>query len=338
MEKQEIIIKTDSAVAETTPKNNKKIGADRQKKILEHLQVWEYSTTKLLAKVLNFEYINCYRNVESLKKKALVHSEKFLATNSNYLFFLTEFGLAKLLGISQDKIKNTENQILQTRLKNDLENAQMVEMTATTIDKTNQILIKHNLYLQYFFYEIKKRLIAQNIKITRMQNERQLVAQERFDRKNLAKQAKLELVIAKKNDENNKEKIKELEQKLKEAEHSYKTLKGKYSDILITALSDGKPIKIAIELEMTLKKDRELDHLFHHYNEKFKSNEIQKVIICSPISLHPYISYFKNTTLFPIHKFSGKSNRYEIVDGFDISEENRAKFEFTKVDIDDSII
>jgi DNA-binding MarR family transcriptional regulator len=337
MENKEIALKTNANLIAQTPKNNKQIGAERQKKILEHLQIWEYSTVKLLAKVLNFDYINCYRNVASLEKKAFVHSEKFLATNSNYLLFLTEFGLAKLLGIAQENIDNSTSDILQKRLKNDLENAQMVEMTATEINKTNQILIKHNLYLQYFYHEIKQTLLQNGVKITQMQNERQLVAQERFDRKNLAKQAKLELVLAKKQN-SNPQQIKQLEEKLKEAEHSYKTLKGKYSDILITAFHDGKPIKIAMELEMTLKKDRELDHLFHHYNQKLNSGELAKVIICSPMSLNPYISYFEKTTFFPIHKFSGKSNRYEIVDGFEISPETRAKFEFRKVDIDDSII
>jgi hypothetical protein len=178
-----------------------------------------------------------------------------------------------------------------------------------------------------------------------MLNERQLIAKTRFDRKNIAKQAQLDLIVAKKQNQP-QETIKKLEAIAREKENDYRTLKGKHSDIIITALENNKLIRIAVELEMTLKKDRELDHMFYYYNQKLQppttnekqNQQLHSVIICSPMSLNPYIRYFEQSERFAVHKYNGKSNRYEIVDFFTIDEETRKKISFRKVNVDDSII
>ena len=316
---------------------DKKTGLERQKKIMAHLHTWEYSTIKLLSKILNIDYKVCHRNVKSLIKKGFAQEEKYLKINSNYLIMLTDVGLAKLLGDSQIVIDNTDNETRQKRLQKELERNQLLEMTATSLDKTNISLIKHNLYLQYFYHEIKQTLISNGVKITGMQNERQLIAQVRFDRKNISKQAQLDLILARKQGKPT-EILKQLEAIAREKENDYKTIKGKHSDIVITALENNKLIKIAVELEMSLKKDRELDHMFYHYKHKLESNELAQVIICSPMSLNPYIRYFEQAERFAVHKYNGKSNRYEIVDSFEIDDETRQKFTFRKVNVDDSII
>jgi DNA-binding MarR family transcriptional regulator len=316
---------------------DKKIGLERQKKIMAHLHTWEYSTIKLLARILDIDYKVCHRNVKSLIKKGFAQEEKYLKVNSNYLIMLTDVGLAKLLGDSQTIIDNTNNETRQKILQKQLEQNQLLEMTATSLDKTNISLIKHNLYLQYFYHEIKQTLINNGVRITGMQNERQLIAQVRFDRKNISKQAQLDVIVARKHGKLS-EIIKQLEAIAREKENEYRTIKGKHSDIVITALENNKPIKIAVELEITLKKDRELDHMFYHYKQKLESNELAQVIICSPMSLNPYIRYFEQSERFAIHKYNGKSNRYEIIDSFEISDETRQKFTFKKVNVDDSII
>jgi hypothetical protein len=56
------------------------------------------------------------------------------------------------------------------------------------------------------------------------------------------------------------------------------------------------------------------------------------------MSLNPYIRYFEQAERFAVHKYNGKSNRYEIVDSFEINDETRQKFIFKKVNVDDSII
>ena len=324
---------------------DKKIGLERQKKIMAHLHTWEYSTIKLLSKILNIDYKVCHRNVKSLIKKGFTQEEKYLKINSNYLIMLTDVGLVKLLGDSQIEIDNESNETKKQRLQNQLERNQLLEITATSIDKTNVSLIKHNLYLQYFHHEIKLSLITNGVKITGMLNERQLIAKTRFDRKNISKQAQLDLIVARKQNKT-QETIKQLEAIAREKENDYRTLKGKHSDIIITALENNKPIRIAVELEMTLKKDRELDHMFYYYNQKLqtqtdkeKQNQhLHSVIICSPMSLNPYIRYFEQSERFAVHKYNGKSNRYEIVDFFTIDEETRKKISFRKVNVDDSII
>ena len=324
---------------------DKKIGLERQKKIMAHLHTWEYSTIKLLSKILNIDYKVCHRNVKSLIKKGFTQEEKYLKINSNYLIMLTDVGLVKLLGDSQIEIDNESNETKKQRLQNQLERNQLLEITATSIDKTNVSLIKHNLYLQYFHHEIKLSLITNGVKITGMLNERQLIAKTRFDRKNISKQAQLDLIVARKQNKT-QETIKQLEAIAREKENDYRTLKGKHSDIIITALENNKPIRIAVELEMTLKKDRELDHMFYYYNQKLqtqtdkeKQNQhLHSVIICSPMSLNPYIRYFEQSERFAVHKYNGKSNRYEIVDFFTIDEETRKKISFRKVTVDDSII
>lgn len=65
----------------------KQIGQNRQKKIMEHLQTWEYSTTKLLAKILNLGYTQIYRNVQNLIKKGFVQEEKYLKINFKFSWF-----------------------------------------------------------------------------------------------------------------------------------------------------------------------------------------------------------------------------------------------------------
>ena len=324
---------------------DKKTGLERQKKIMAHLHTWEYSTIKLLSKILNIDYKVCHRNVKSLIKKGFAQEEKYLKINSNYLIMLTDMGLAKLLGDTQIEIDNESNETKKQRLQNQLERNQLLEITATSIDKTNVSLIKHNLYLQYFHHEIKLSLITNGVKITGMLNERQLIAKTRFDRKNIAKQAQLDLIVAKKQNQP-QETIKKLEAIAREKENDYRTLKGKHSDIIITALENNKLIRIAVELEMTLKKDRELDHMFYYYNQKLQppttnekqNQQLHSVIICSPMSLNPYIRYFEQAERFAVHKYNGKSNRYEIVDSFEIDEETRQKFTFKKVNVNDSII
>ena len=324
---------------------DKKTGLERQKKIMAHLHTWEYSTIKLLSKILNIDYKVCHRNVKSLIKKGFAQEEKYLKINSNYLIMLTDMGLAKLLGDTQIEIDNESNETKKQRLQNQLERNQLLEITATSIDKTNVSLIKHNLYLQYFHHEIKLSLINNGVKITGMLNERQLIAKTRFDRKNISKQAQLDLIVAKKQNKP-QETIKQLEAIAREKENDYRTLKGKHSDIIITALENNKPIRIAVELEMTLKKDRELDHMFYYYNQKLQppttnekqNQQLHSVIICSPMSLNPYIRYFEQSERFAVHKYNGKSNRYEIVDFFTIDEETRKKISFRKVNVDDSII
>jgi hypothetical protein len=316
---------------------DKKIGLERQKKIMNHLQTWEYSTIKLLSKILNIEYKVCHRNVKSLIKKGFVQEEKYLKINSNYLIMLTDVGLAKLLGDSQITIDNEKSETVKIRLQNTLERNQIIEMTATNLDKTNISLIKHNLYLQYFYHEIKLNFQKKNYEIFGMQNERQLIANIRFDRKNISKQAQLDLILARKNCAQ-PETIKNLETICKEKENEYKTIKGKHSDILILANDiNKKKIKIAVELELSLKKDRELDHMFYEYKKKIESNELNQIIICSPMSLNPYIRYFANER-FAVHKYNGKSNRYEIIDSFTISKETREKFTFERINVDDSVI
>lgn len=327
---------SNTTVAKIDKSQDKKIGLERQKKIMTHLHTWEYSTIKLLSKILNIDYKVCHRNVKSLIKKGFAQEEKYLKINSNYLIMLTDVGLAKLLGDSQIVIDNTNNETHQQILQKELERNQLLEMTATSLDKTNISLIKHNLYLQYFYHEIKQTLISNGVKITGMQNERQLIAQVRFDRKNISKQAQLDLIVARKQGKPS-ETIKQLEAVAREKENDYRTIKGKHSDILISAFNQ-RNIKIAVELELTLKKDRELDHMFYHYKQKLESNELAQVIICSPMSLNPYIRYFEQAERFPVHKYNGKSNRYEIVDIFEIDEETRQKFTFKKVNVDDSII
>lgn len=322
---------------ESTKKTDKEIGQIRQKLIMEHLQKWEYSTIKLMAKLLGLTYLQTFRNVQNLQKKGFVHEEKFLKTNANYLIFLTDIGLAKILGDAQVSINNEKIEVKQKRLQERLEQNQMMEITATKLDKTNISLIKHNLYLQFFYDIIKKNLQAQGFRIISMQNERELLAQTRFDRKNIAKQAQLDLIIARKTHQS-PDIIRELEAISREKENDYRTSKGKFSDILITVLSEQGLLTIALELEMSLKKDRELDHMFYEYDKLLTSNKINKVIIGSPMSLNPYIRYFNNTERFAIHKYSGKLNRYEIIDMFTMSTENKTKFDFRKVQIDDSII
>lgn len=324
---------------------DKKTGLERQKKIMAHLHTWEYSTIKLLSKILNIDYKVCHRNVKSLIKKGFAQEEKYLKINSNYLIMLTDMGLAKLLGDNQIEIDNESNETKKQRLQNQLERNQLLEITATSIDKTNVSLIKHNLYLQYFHHEIKLSLITNGVKITGMLNERQLIAKTRFDRKNISKQAQLDLIVARKQNKP-QETIKQLEAIAREKENDYRTLKGKHSDIIITALENNKLIRIAVELEMTLKKDRELDHMFYYYNQKLQppttnekqNQQLHSVIICSPMSLNPYIRYFEQSERFAVHKYNGKSNRYEIVDFFTIDEETRKKISFRKVNVDDSII
>ncbi|MBX9806589.1 MAG: hypothetical protein K2X95_02200 [Flavobacteriaceae bacterium] len=316
---------------------DKKLGLDRQKKILIHLHTWEYSTIKLLSKILNISYKVCYRNVHSLIKKGFAQEEKYLKINSNYLIMLTDVGLAKLLGDMQLTIDTASNETRQLMLQKQLERNQLIEMTATSLDKTNTAQIKHNLYLQYFYHEIKQVLIHNGGIINGMQNERQLIAQERFDRKNTAKQAQLDIIVARRQGKSI-EHIKQLEAIAREKENDYRTIKGKYSDIVISAKENNNNIKIAVELEMTMKKDRELDHMFFHYNQKLESGEIARVIICSPMSLNPYVRYFEQSQRFAIHKYNGNSNRYEIVDCFEITPETRQKFTFNKVNVDDSII
>jgi hypothetical protein len=191
--------------------------------------------------------------------------------------------------------------------------------------------------LQYFYHEIKHTLIGNGVVINGMQNERQLIAQTRFDRKNIAKQAQLDLIVARKQGKPS-ETLKQLEAIAREKENDYRTIKGKHSDIVISAKENNKSIRIAVELEMTMKKDRELDHMFYHYKQKLESGELARVIICSPMSLNPYIRYFEQSERFAVHKYNGKSNRYEIVDSFEIAPETRQKFTFKKVNVDDSII
>jgi DNA-binding MarR family transcriptional regulator len=331
-------VKNHQLVAKIDKTQDKKIGLERQKKIMNHLHTWEYSTIKLLSKILNIDYKICHRNVKSLIKKGFAQEEKYLKINSNYLIMLTDIGLAKLLGDSQVEIDNETNEVKQKRLQLQLERNQLLEMTATSLDKTNVSLIKHNLYLQYFYHEIKLTLINNGVRITGMQNERQLIAQVRFDRKNISKQAQLDVIVARKRG-NSAEEIKQLEAIAREKENDYRTIKGKHSDIVISAINEqNQAIRIAVELEMSLKKDRELDHMFYHYNQKFQNNELAQVIICSPMSLNPYIRYFEQSERFAVHKYNGKSNRYEIVDSFEIPEQIRKKFTFEKVNVDDSII
>jgi DNA-binding MarR family transcriptional regulator len=331
-------VKNHQLVAKIDKTQDKKIGLERQKKIMNHLHTWEYSTIKLLSKILNIDYKICHRNVKSLIKKGFAQEEKYLKINSNYLIMLTDIGLAKLLGDSQVEIDNETNEVKQKRLQLQLERNQLLEMTATSLDKTNVSLIKHNLYLQYFYHEIKLTLINNGVRITGMQNERQLIAQVRFDRKNISKQAQLDVIVARKRG-NSAEEIKQLEAIAREKENDYRTIKGKHSDIVISAINEqNQAIRIAVELEMSLKKDRELDHMFYHYNQKFQNNELAQVIICSPMSLNPYIRYFEQSERFAVHKYNGKSNRYEIVDSFEIPEQIRKKFTFKKVNVDDSII
>ena len=331
-------VKNHQLVAKIDKTQDKKIGLERQKKIMNHLHTWEYSTIKLLSKILNIDYKICHRNVKSLIKKGFAQEEKYLKINSNYLIMLTDIGLAKLLGDSQVEIDNETNEVKQKRLQLQLERNQLLEMTATSLDKTNVSLIKHNLYLQYFYHEIKLTLINNGVRITGMQNERQLIAQVRFDRKNISKQAQLDVIVARKRG-NSAEEIKQLEAIAREKENDYRTIKGKHSDIVISAINEqNQAIRIAVELEMSLKKDRELDHMFYHYNQKFQNNELAQVIICSPMSLNPYIRYFEQSERFAVHKYNGKSNRYEIVDSFEIPEQIRKKFTFKRVDVDDSII
>jgi DNA-binding MarR family transcriptional regulator len=331
-------VKNHQLVAKIDKTQDKKIGLERQKKIMNHLHTWEYSTIKLLSKILNIDYKICNRNVKSLIKKGFAQEEKYLKINSNYLIMLTDIGLAKLLGDSQVEIDNETNEVKQKRLQLQLERNQLLEMTATSLDKTNVSLIKHNLYLQYFYHEIKLTLINNGVRITGMQNERQLIAQVRFDRKNISKQAQLDVIVARKRG-NSAEEIKQLEAIAREKENDYRTIKGKHSDIVISAINEqNQAIRIAVELEMSLKKDRELDHMFYHYNQKFQNNELAQVIICSPMSLNPYIRYFEQSERFAVHKYNGKSNRYEIVDSFEIPEQIRKKFTFKKVNVDDSII
>ena len=331
-------VKNHQLVAKIDKTQDKKIGLERQKKIMNHLHTWEYSTIKLLSKILNIDYKICHRNVKSLIKKGFAQEEKYLKINSNYLIMLTDIGLAKLLGDSQVEIDNETNEVKQKRLQLQLERNQLLEMTATSLDKTNVSLIKHNLYLQYFYHEIKLTLINNGVRITGMQNERQLIAQVRFDRKNISKQAQLDVIVARKRG-NSAEEIKQPEATAREKENDYRTIKGKHSDIVISAINEqNQAIRIAVELEMSLKKDRELDHMFYHYNQKFQNNELAQVIICSPMSLNPYIRYFEQSERFAVHKYNGKSNRYEIVDSFEIPEQIRKKFTFKKVNVDDSII
>ena len=338
--------KNTTALAVKTDKSeDRKKGQERQKRIMNHLHTWEYSTIKLLSRILNIDYKVSHRNVQSLIKKGYAQEEKYLKVNSNYLIMLTDMGLAKLLGDTQIEIDNESNETKKQRLQNQLERNQLLEITATSIDKTNVSLIKHNLYLQYFHHEIKLSLITNGVKITGMLNERQLIAKTRFDRKNIAKQAQLDLIVAKKQNQP-QETIKKLEAIAREKENDYRTLKGKHSDIIITALENNKLIRIAVELEMTLKKDRELDHMFYYYNQKLQppttnekqNQQLHSVIICSPMSLNPYIRYFEQSERFAVHKYNGKSNRYEIVDFFTIDEETRKKISFRKVNVDDSII
>lgn len=337
---------TTTLAVKTDKSEDRKKGQERQKRIMNHLHTWEYSTIKLLSRILNIDYKVCHRNVQSLIKKGYAQEEKYLKVNSNYLIMLTDMGLAKLLGDTQIEIDNESNETKKLRLQNQLERNQFLEITATSIDKTNVSLIKHNLYLQYFHHEIKLSLINKGVKITGMLNERQLIAKTRFDRKNIAKQAQLDLIVARKRGESN-ESIKQLEAIAREKENDYRTLKGKHSDIIITALENNKLIRIAVELEMTLKKDRELDHMFYYYNQNLQpppttnekqNQQLHSVIICSPMSLNPYIRYFEQAERFAVHKYNGKSNRYEIVDSFEIDEETRQKFTFKKVNVNDSII
>jgi hypothetical protein len=336
---------TTTLAVKTDKSEDRKKGQERQKRIMNHLHTWEYSTIKLLSRILNIDYKVCHRNVQSLIKKGYAQEEKYLKVNSNYLIMLTDMGLAKLLGDTQIEIDNESNETKKQRLQNQLERNQLLEITATSIDKTNVSLIKHNLYLQYFHHKIKLSLITNGVKITGMLNERQLIAKTRFDRKNISKQAQLDLIVARKQNKT-QETIKQLEAIAREKENDYRTLKGKHSDIIITALENNKPIRIAVELEMTLKKDRELDHMFYYYNQKLqtqtdkeKQNQhLHSVIICSPMSLNPYIRYFEQSERFAVHKYNGKSNRYEIVDFFTIDEETRKKISFRKVNVDDSII
>ena len=336
---------TTTLAVKTDKSEDRKKGQERQKRIMNHLHTWEYSTIKLLSRILNIDYKVCHRNVQSLIKKGYAQEEKYLKVNSNYLIMLTDMGLAKLLGDNQIEIDNESNETKKQRLQNQLERNQLLEITATSIDKTNVSLIKHNLYLQYFHHEIKLSLITNGVKITGMLNERQLIAKTRFDRKNIAKQAQLDLIVAKKQNQP-QETIKKLEAIAREKENDYRTLKGKHSDIIITALENNKLIRIAVELEMTLKKDRELDHMFYYYNQKLQppttnekqNQQLHSVIICSPMSLNPYIRYFEQAERFAVHKYNGKSNRYEIVDSFEIDEETRQKFTFKKVNVNDSII
>lgn len=336
---------TTTLAVKTDKSEDRKKGQERQKRIMNHLHTWEYSTIKLLSRILNIDYKVCHRNVQSLIKKGYAQEEKYLKVNSNYLIMLTDMGLAKLLGDTQIEIDNESNETKKQRLQNQLERNQLLEITATSIDKTNVSLIKHNLYLQYFHHEIKLSLITNGVKITGMLNERQLIAKTRFDRKNISKQAQLDLIVARKRGESN-ESIKQLEAIAREKENDYRTLKGKHSDIIITALENNKLIRIAVELEMTLKKDRELDHMFYYYNQKLQppttnekqNQQLHSVIICSPMSLNPYIRYFEQAERFAVHKYNGKSNRYEIVDSFEIDEETRQKFTFKKVNVNDSII
>ncbi len=336
---------TTTLAVKTDKSEDRKKGQERQKRIMNHLHTWEYSTIKLLSRILNIDYKVCHRNVQSLIKKGYAQEEKYLKVNSNYLIMLTDMGLAKLLGDTQIEIDNESNETKKQRLQNQLERNQLLEITATSIDKTNVSLIKHNLYLQYFHHEIKLSLITNGVKITGMLNERQLIAKTRFDRKNIAKQAQLDLIVAKKQNQP-QETIKKLEAIAREKENDYRTLKGKHSDIIITALENNKLIRIAVELEMTLKKDRELDHMFYYYNQKLQppttnekqNQQLHSVIICSPMSLNPYIRYFEQAERFAVHKYNGKSNRYEIVDSFEIDEETRQKFTFKKVNVNDSII
>jgi DNA-binding MarR family transcriptional regulator len=326
-----------TAVAKIDKSQDKKIGLERQKKILAHLHTWEYSTIKLLARILDIDYKVCHRNVKSLIKKGFAQEEKYLKINSNYLIMLTDVGLAKLLGDMQLTIDNAPTETRQKMLQTQLERNQLIEMTATNLDKTNISQIKHNLYLQYFYHEIKHTLIGNGVVINGMQNERQLIAQTRFDRKNIAKQAQLDLIVARKQGKPS-ETLKQLEAIAREKENDYRTIKGKHSDIVISAKENNKSIRIAVELEMTMKKDRELDHMFYHYKQKLESGELARVIICSPMSLNPYIRYFEQSERFAVHKYNGKSNRYEIVDSFEIAPETRQKFTFKKVNVDDSII
>ncbi|MDQ5922154.1 MAG: hypothetical protein QG673_2213 [Pseudomonadota bacterium] len=336
---------TTTLAVKTDKSEDRKKGQERQKRIMNHLHTWEYSTIKLLSRILNIDYKVSHRNVQSLIKKGYAQEEKYLKVNSNYLIMLTDMGLAKLLGDTQIEIDNESNETKKQRLQNQLERNQLLEITATSIDKTNVSLIKHNLYLQYFHHEIKLSLITNGVKITGMLNERQLIAKTRFDRKNIAKQAQLDLIVAKKQNQP-QETIKKLEAIAREKENDYRTLKGKHSDIIITALENNKLIRIAVELEMTLKKDRELDHMFYYYNQKLQppttnekqNQQLHSVIICSPMSLNPYIRYFEQSERFAVHKYNGKSNRYEIVDFFTIDEETRKKISFRKVNVDDSII
>jgi hypothetical protein len=326
---------TTTLAVKTDKSEDRKKGQERQKRIMNHLHTWEYSTIKLLSRILNIDYKVSHRNVQSLIKKGYAQEEKYLKVNSNYLIMLTDMGLAKLLGDTQIEIDNESNETKKQRLQNQLERNQLLEITATSIDKTNVSLIKHNLYLQYFHHEIKLSLITNGVKITGMLNERQLIAKTRFDRKNISKQAQLDLIVARKQNKP-QETIKQLEAIAREKENDYRTLKGKHSDIIITALENNKLIRIAVELEMTLKKDRELDHMFYYYNQKLQppttnekqNQQLHSVIICSPMSLNPYIRYFEQSERFAVHKYNGKSNRYEIVDFFTIDEETRKKISF----------